>query len=309
MYQDLFNEGSFIGKGVYEIDIFAKGLNGRFPENRILSHDLLEGCYIRSGMLSDVQFYEEYPLRYSADVKRRHRWIRGDWQIATWFLPFVPNENRRLRKNPLSALSRWKIFDNLRRSLVPSAQTLLLLLGWTILQDALFWTLAVTLLIIFSPLIITAWDILNKPKEISLQQHIEDSFHSISSHLVRVAFTIVCLPYEAFYTLDAIIRTNWRMIISQKKLLEWNPSGSAENGRSQDPASTFLTMWIGPVMGLGVLFYLIMVSPIQVITTFVSCCRYGSPLSRHRLVVQPAPRSRRNETQPGAAHFPAATGA
>ncbi|HEY4335372.1 MAG TPA: cyclic beta 1-2 glucan synthetase, partial [Puia sp.] len=180
VYQDLFDEGSFIGKGIYEVDIFAKGLNGRFPPNRILSHDLLEGCYLRSGLLSDVQFYEDYPSRYNADVKRRHRWIRGDWQIGTWLLPLVPNEQRRLRRNPLSGSSRWKIFDNLRRSLVPAAMTLLLLLGWTVLQDVLFWTFAVVLLIIFSPLVITAWDIFNKPKEISLQQHIEDSFHSIS---------------------------------------------------------------------------------------------------------------------------------
>ncbi len=220
-------------------------------------------------MLSDVQLYEEYPSRYSADVKRRHRWIRGDWQIGTWFLPLVPNENRRLRKNPLSRLSRWKIFDNLRRSLVPAALTLLLLLGWTVLQDALFWTLSVILLIILPPLIITVWDILNKPKEISLQQHIEDSFNSISNHLIQTAFTIVCLPFEAFYTLDAIVRTNWRMIVSHKKLLEWNPSRNAENSITRGLNAAVMRMWVGPVLGLGVLFYLIVVSPIQVITTFV----------------------------------------
>ena len=106
-------------------------LDGRFPANRILSHDLLEGCYARAGLLSDVQLYEEYPSRYSADVSRRHRWIRGDWQIAQWVTPGVPGPDARLQKNPLSMLSRWKIFDNLRRSLAPAALTLLLLLGWT----------------------------------------------------------------------------------------------------------------------------------------------------------------------------------
>src|SRR5258708_414942 len=269
VYQDLFGEGSFIGKGIYEVDIFAKGLNGRFPENRILSHDLLEGSYLRSGLLSDVQLYEEYPSRYSADVKRRHRWIRGDWQIGTWLLPFVPNEKKRLRKNPLSGLSRWKIFDNLRRSLIPSALILLLLLGWTILHDEVFWTVAVILLIILPPLVITVWNILNIPKEISLRQHIEDSFYSITNYLTQVAFTIVCLPYEAFYTLDAIVRTNWRMIISHRKLLEWNPSRNAENHRSDSLLSTFFTMWTGPFIGVGVLFYLIIVSPIHVSTAFI----------------------------------------
>src|SRR5712692_7478991 len=142
VYQDLFGEGSFIGKGIYDVDAFERSLNERFPENRILSHDLLEGCYARAGLLSDVQLYEEYPSRYSADVSRRRRWIRGDWQIARWLLPAVPGFDARRQKNPLSALSRWKIFDNLRRSLAPSALTVLLLLGWTVLSPAWFWTLS-----------------------------------------------------------------------------------------------------------------------------------------------------------------------
>ncbi len=143
VYQDLFGEGSFIGKGIYDVDAFERALKGRFPENRILSHDLLEGCYARSGLLSDVLLYEEYPSRYSADVSRRHRWIRGDWQIARWLLPGVPDLEGNRRKNPLSGVSRWKIFDNLRRSLVPAALTLLLLLGWAVLSPPWLWTLAV----------------------------------------------------------------------------------------------------------------------------------------------------------------------
>lgn len=121
VYQDLLQEGSFIGKGIYEVDIFEEALNNRFPENRILSHDLLEGCYTRSGLISDVQLYEEYPSGYLADMKRRHRWVRGDWQIARWLFRRVPGIGKRTQKNPLSSLSRWKIFDNLRRSLVAPA--------------------------------------------------------------------------------------------------------------------------------------------------------------------------------------------
>ena len=137
VYQDLFGEGSFIGKGIYDVDAFERAMDGRFPANRILSHDLLEGCYARAGLLSDVQLYEEYPSRYSADVSRRRRWIRGDWQIAQWVMPGVPGPDARLEKNPLTMLSRWKIFDNLRRSLAPAALTLLLLLGWTVLAIGL----------------------------------------------------------------------------------------------------------------------------------------------------------------------------
>ncbi|MES3026049.1 MAG: cyclic beta 1-2 glucan synthetase, partial [Pseudomonadota bacterium] len=118
VYQDVFYEGSFVGKGIYEVDTFERVLGDRLPENKILSHDLLEGCYLRSGLLSDVQLYEAYPARYSEDVSRRHRWIRGDWQLAGWLLPTVPAAHGKREKNPLSALSRWKLFDNLRRSLV-----------------------------------------------------------------------------------------------------------------------------------------------------------------------------------------------
>ncbi len=121
VYQDLFFEGSFIGKGIYHVDAFQRAMNGRFPENTILSHDLLESCHARSALISDVEFYEDYPSRYHVDVDRRHRWMRGDWQIAQWLLPGVPGEQPGIIPNQLSGLSRWKIFDNLRRSLVPVA--------------------------------------------------------------------------------------------------------------------------------------------------------------------------------------------
>ena len=133
VYQDLFDEGSFIGKGIYDVDAFERALKGRFPANRILSHDLLEGCYARAGLLSDAELYEEFPARYSADVARRRRWIRGDWQLVGWLRRRVQGPDGRRERNPLSMLSQWKLFDNLRRSLVPVALTLLLLMGWTVL--------------------------------------------------------------------------------------------------------------------------------------------------------------------------------
>jgi cyclic beta-1,2-glucan synthetase len=178
VYQDLFGEGSFIGKGIYEVDAFKRALAGRLPDNRILSHDLLEGCYARAGLLSDVQLYEEYPPRYSADVSRRHRWIRGDWQIARWLLPDIPMPNARLQKNPLSMLSRWKIFDNLRRSLMAAAFTLLLLLDWAVLPSAWFWTFAVLGIILIPPLIAAALNVLQKPVDVTLGQHLAGEVRS-----------------------------------------------------------------------------------------------------------------------------------
>ena len=200
VYQDLFREGSFIGKGIYDVDAFERALKGRFPENRILSHDLVEGCYARAGLLSDVQLYEEYPSRYSADVSRRHRWIRGDWQIARWLLPGVPGLGGRRRKNPLSGLSRWKIFDNLRRSLVPSALTLLLLLGWTVLSPPWFWTLAVIGTILIPPWMASLLDLFQKPGDVLLRQHLAAAVRSAGRHSAQAAFTLACLPYEAFFS-------------------------------------------------------------------------------------------------------------
>ena len=261
VYQDLFHEGSFIGKGIYEVDAFERALNGRFPENRILSHDLLEGCYARAGLLSDVQLYEEYPSRYSADVSRRHRWIRGDWHIARWLLPGVPGPGPHLQKNPLSGLSRWKIFDNLRRSLVSAALTLLLLLGWTVLSSAWFWTLSVIGIIFIPSLFASLLEMFQKPGDVLLGQHLAAIGRSAGRHFAQAAFTLVCLPYEAFFSLDAIIRTGVRILITRKLLLEWNPSGDGDRPGRSDLAASYRTMWIAPFIALTAAIYLALSRP------------------------------------------------
>ena len=267
VYQDLFGEGSFIGKGIYDVDAFERALNGRFPENRILSHDLLEGCYARAGLLSDVLLYEEYPSRYSADVGRRHRWIRGDWQIARWLLSDVPGPgpDARFQKNPLSGLSQWKIFDNLRRSLVPAALTLLLLLGWTVLSSAWFWTLSVIGIILIPPLIASILEMFRKPDEVLLGQHLAASVRSALRRFAQAAFTLVCLPYEAFFSLDAIVRTTWRMLVTHRRLLEWNPSSDADrnsrNSHTGRLAAFCRTMWIAPLIAVAAVIYLALSRP------------------------------------------------
>ena len=261
VYQDLFREGSFIGKGIYDVDAFERALKGRFPENRILSHDLVEGCYARAGLLSDVQLYEEYPSRYSADVSRRHRWIRGDWQIARWLLPGVPGPGPSRQKNPLSGLSRWKIFDNLRRSLVPSALTLLLLLGWTALSPAWLWTLAVIGTLLIPPWIASILDLFHKPGDMLLSQHVAAALRSVGRHSAQAAFTLTCLPFEAFFSLDAIVRTAWRVLVTHRRLLEWNPSGDSDRNRRTDLAASCRTMWIAPAIATVTVIYLALSKP------------------------------------------------
>ena len=218
----------------------------------------------RAGLLSDVQLYEEYPSRYSADAGRRHRWIRGDWQLVRWLLPACRALMRAFRKNPLSLLSQWKILDNLRRSLVSPALTLLLLLGWTALPSAWFWTLSVIGIILIPSLIVSILDLLQKPGDVLLGQHLAASVRSTRRRFAQAAFSLICLPYEAFYSLDAIVRTTWRMLVTHKRLLEWNPSGDPEhNGRNNQEGlvSSCRTMWIAPVIAIATVIYLALPGP------------------------------------------------
>ena len=250
VYQDLFGEGSFIGKGIYDVDAFEQTLRNRLPENRILSHDLLEGCYTRSGLLSDVLLFEEYPGSYSSDVNRRSRWIRGDWQLIPWLLPLLPKLNGNSRKNPLSLLSWWKILDNLRRSLIPFAMTTLLLSGWTILLSAWFWTLVVIGIILIPSLITSVVYIVQKPSEVRMLRHLKGARQSALRQLSQFAFMLISLPYEAFYSMNALIRTCWRLTISKKRLLEWNPAAGSEDLNRSELYGFFLTMWISPFIAV-----------------------------------------------------------
>ncbi len=262
VYQDLCGEGSFIGKGIYDVDAFELALKDRFPENRILSHDLLEGCYARSALLSESQLYEEHPVHYFADVSRRHRWIRGDWQIASWLLPRVPGEAGGPRKpNPLSWLSQWKILDNLRRSIVAPALTLLLLLGWSVFHPAWFWTAVVVGIIALPPLFASALDLLHKPPDAPPRQHVAASLETLRGHLARAGLTFACLPFEAWYSCDAILRTNWRILVSHTRLLEWTPSSGVERSVRTGFVASYRTMLISPVIAAAAAAYLANAAP------------------------------------------------
>jgi cellobiose phosphorylase len=265
VYQDIFGEGSFIGKGIYDIDAFETALNGCFPENHILSHDLIEGCYARSGLISDVQLYEDYPSGYKADVSRRHRWIRGDWQIARWVRSRVPGFSGKVEQNPLSMLSQWKIFDNLRRSLISAALIILLLLGWTVLPSAWLWTSAVMVILFLPALITSALNLFQKPRNVILSHHLTSVALKTGNNFVQVFFTLVCLPYEAYFNIDAVLRTIWRMLISHQHLLEWNPSENTNNSLRNDLSGYFRSMWFAPFFAAASLIAIIVSRPLVLI--------------------------------------------
>lgn len=270
VYQDVFKEGSFIGKGIYDVDVFNKVLDKRFPSNRILSHDLLEGAYARCGFASDVQLYEEYPSRYETDSKRWYRWIRGDWQIAIWFFPFVPSATNGMIKNPISALSRWKIFDNLRRSGVPIVLLLLFVSGWTLLSSSLLWTCYILGIIFLPSLLSSAWNSLHKPKEVGMAQHLQNSTSLTSKGIFQGFFSLLCLPYEAFLSLHAITITFWRVHVSGKNLLEWSTS-AATNSPKNSLTSAYVNTGISTMLTLttGIYLYSLNTSALWVALPFL----------------------------------------
>ncbi|MEX0585215.1 MAG: cyclic beta 1-2 glucan synthetase, partial [Pirellulales bacterium] len=250
-YQDCFGEGSFIGKGIYDVDSFELHC-GDFPENTILSHDLIEGAYCRSGLLSDVTLYEDHPSRYFADIDRRHRWIRGDWQIAAWLLPWVRGRSGQYSRNPISALSRWKIFDNLRRSLAPVMVLLVLLLSWCISAGAAAAALLFVTGVLLLPVLLNAGsDLFSKPIDLPLRMHLRVTLQSLLRPIAYAALSLTFLPYEAWISVDAIGRTLLRMCWTKRRLLEWRTASDAERGADDNLPAAFRSMAVAPAIGIA----------------------------------------------------------
>lgn len=262
IYQDIFREGSFIGKGIYDVDAFENALKGRFPENAILSHDLLESCHARSALVSDVELFEQHPSRYDVDIDRRHRWIRGDWQITQWLLPRVPGPDARRIHNPLSALSLWKIFDNLRRSLVPVGLMFLMLGAWLFIPEiGGYGVLIVAAIIILPGLLKTLVEAARRPNDLPWSMHLRAVLSSAERHLGQISLTFAFLPYDAFISLDAITRTLFRLLVSRKRLLEWRTSSDSENAFRADLPGFHSTMWIAPAVAIVAGFFIALLQP------------------------------------------------
>jgi cellobiose phosphorylase len=251
VYQDVFDEGSFVGKGIYDIDAFTQSVGDNLPDNRILSHDLLEGAYARAGLVSDVVLFEDFPSAYPADVSRRYRWIRGDWQIVPWLLPRVPAiAPGTSTPNPLSFLSRWKILDNVRRSLVPIALTLFLITGWLLPESALFYSLVVVALLLLPAIMAGASALARQPSDLPVAQHLHFVAHSFGRQALQELLALACLPYDAFISIEAIGRTTSRMVVSRRRLLEWRTARDAQRSARTGIEGYYRSMWILPLTAL-----------------------------------------------------------
>ena len=265
VYQDLFGQGIFTGKGIYEVDVFRQVLSGRFPSNAILSHDLIEGAYARAGLVSDVEIIDDYPSHFTAHSRRKHRWIRGDWQILRWLLPRVPDAKGALVKNPLDVVSRWKILDNLRRSVIESATFVLLLAGWFYLPGKpANWTAATVALMLipsYVQLVLSLSRLWRADDRVGL---LRQTFSDFTSEQIGVLITLTFLAHQTLVTLDAIFRTVFRLTVSKRNLLEWETAAQSEmEAKKRTPVDVYLD-WT-PIVALALMLAVYLFRPAAVL--------------------------------------------
>jgi hypothetical protein len=273
-YQDLYGEGSYSGKGIYEVDTVQQVLNRRFPRNALLSHDLIEGAYARAGLVTDVEVIEDYPSHYSAYNRRKHRWMRGDWQIVEWLTGQVPDESGARVPNPISLVSRWKILDNLRRSLVEPATLLLLFYGWLLPgANHLYWTFA-TVCILFIP----SWFELAFRMVRAISERnpttVREALRGFYATNVNVLLTVVFLVHQTLLSLDAVVRTLIRRTLTHERLLEWETAEETELGsRRRTPVDRYLD-WM-PIVALAMAALLWLLQPKSLLTALPFLCLWG----------------------------------
>ena len=250
VYQDLSGEGSYHGKGIYDVRAFSRVLSGTLPEEWVLSHDLIEGAHVRVGLASDIELHDEFPQGYQSHASRAHRWIRGDWQIAAWVSPRVPLPGGGRGRNPLSPLDRWKVLDNLRRSLLPATSLGLLIASWLVSpRIGGLAALLVAVQLLFRPLVqpFTMATTRKGLRDFSLAKVIHD--------LLRAVADAALLPHQAAVALDAIARVGYRRLISQHGLLEWRAQAthwSASRRQRRFVATLALGSLVSGVVGWAV---------------------------------------------------------
>jgi cyclic beta-1,2-glucan synthetase len=247
LYQDLFAEGSFTGKGVYDVDAFAAAMMGRVPENTMLSHDLFEGVFARAALASDIEVVEDFPTRYYVDVRRRHRWVRGDWQLVPWVFG-----SKAADTGGIPALGRWKMIDNLRRSLLAPLAILTLFAGWMMPPAvALIWTTWVVVLLALPRLLPLPFGIVPAKSDVTLQSHFAALGNETLTALGQTALSMILLADTAASMVDAIVRTIWRLSVSHRNMLEWVTA--AHSGGSARPSmlAQYAAMAPGVMLGVG----------------------------------------------------------
>ena len=238
VYQDLFGEGSYAGKGIYDLDAFESVLSGRAPDSTLLSHDLFEGTFARAGFASDVEVVDDFPSRYDVSARRHHRWARGDWQLLPWIFGFAAKGSKKLNvRDELPRIGRWKMIDNLRRTLNAPACVVALAMGWTLpLEPALLWTAFVLATIVLPSLIPVISAIPGRRPGVAVPGHLRALAGDLRLGVTLSALNITFLADQAWLMGDAIARTMWRLFVSRRHLLEWAPAAQACGGKASRSA-------------------------------------------------------------------------
>ena len=258
-YQDLFGEGSFVGKGIYDIDAFHRLVDTWLPEGVLLSHDMIEGSFARAGLVSDIEIVEDYPSRYALYCRRKHRWARGDWQTSPWISSRVADRFGRDMPNALQIISRWKIMDNLRRAVYEPVMLALLVAGWLFLpRGPVFWTGAI-LVVVLLPSFLQLISGLSKVRRYSAA-YLNNVALGFAVEEARVALFLALLLHQSVIMVDAAVRTLYRMLVTRRSLLEWETAAQAEmNARPRSLVDRYL-QWI-PLAALAIGGLICLVNP------------------------------------------------
>ncbi len=229
VYQDLFGEGSYSGKGIYDVDAFEAALEGRVPDSTLLSHDLLEGIFARAGLVSDIEVVEEFPSRYDVAAARQHRWARGDWQLLPWIFGRGRDPKGEPGRTAIPLIGRWKMIDNLRRTLSAPAALLALLAGWSLpLFSAKIWSAFVLVTIAVPALLPLLAGIAPRRLGISKRTHLRAVGADLLVALLQIALVVTFLAHQAWLMTDAISRTLFRLFVRRRRLLEWVTAAQAK---------------------------------------------------------------------------------
>jgi len=251
VYQDLFGEGSYTGKGIYDVDAFEAALAGRVPDSTLLSHDLFEGVFARAGLASDIEVVEEFPARYDVAARRLHRWARGDWQLLPWILGRRPISGSDRTRRSMPAIGRWKMLDNLRRTLSSPACLLALLAGWTLsIEDAAIWTAFILATILVPTLIPVVGAALPRLATSTWRSYLGALGADLRLALILSALMITFLAHQAWLMGDAIFRTLIRLCVTHRHLLEWVTTAQSTIGGRLDLRGFFARMAGAVVIGL-----------------------------------------------------------